>query len=1537
MKKFFLLTCLILAMVTLKAQDEITVKFTSTTQIGSYCPFNAVNVSNLSRNWEKVLVYPDTTLLLQSSVGISERIELSPIEVHPNPFSNWTNASFSLETASNVKVQLFQLTGKEIASYSSFFEAGAIQIRIMMSQPELALLVITTSNSRQVAKVLNVGNGNSNSIEVSHYASKNEHIGRIANLLGDFMPGDTMRYEAVAYDNGNMLTSEVITKAQYENETIVLSFNVTQPEVSTFEVSNITQTSALGGGEVTLSGGLPVIERGICWSTQNNPSINGNHSSNGNGIGAYTVNMYNLNQNTTYYVRAYAINGVGISYGQEVQFTTSLNVSAPTVMTSQVTSVTQTSAIGGGNVTDDGGASVTERGICWGTGHNPTINNNHSSNGSGLGGYTVNMTGLSEGTTYYVKAYAINSQGISYGQEVSFTTTAFPPTVTTSQVTDITQTSALGGGNVTDDGGGTVTERGICWSTSHNPTISSSHSNSGSGTGSFSVNMSGLSANTTYYVRAYAINNAGTAYGSEVGFTTLLNVSLPTVTTSQVTNITQTTATGGGIVTSDGGGTVTERGICWGTSHNPTTSGNHASNGTGTGSYTVNMTGLTANTTYYVRAYATNSAGTAYGSEVSFTTSQANPTYTITVSANPSMAGSVSGGGSYQQGQSCTVTATATSGYTFVRWTENGTQVSTNASYTFTVTSNRTLVANFNLNGGGSHEYVNLGLPSGTLWATCNVGASSPEDYGAYFAWGETQLKDVYNWSTYVYCHGTGTTLTKYCNNSSYGYNGFTDNLTTLLSVDDAATANWGADWRMPTSEEWSELQDNTNAAWTMQNGVYGWLFTATNGNSLFLPAAGGYGDNGPVNPGTDGGYWSSSLCTSDPSHAWYYYFWSGFGEVWDWSRDFGRSVRAVFNSAPSVTLPTVTTSQVTNITQTTATGGGNVTNDGGGTVTERGICWSTSHNPTTSGNHANSGTGTGSYSINMTGLTANTTYYVRAYATNSAGTAYGSEVSFTTLQNASLPTVTTSQVTNITQTTATGGGNVTATGGSNVTERGICWSTSHNPTTSGNHANSGIGTGIFTINMTGLTANTTYYVRAYAMNSAGTAYGSEVSFTTLQNASLPTVTTSQVTNITQTSATGGGTVTSSGGGTVTERGICWSTSHNPTTNGSHASNGTGTGSFSVNMTSLSANTIYYVRAYAINSMGTAYGGEVSFTTSQMTTYTIIVSADPSTGGSVNGGGSYQQGQSCTVSATAALGYAFINWREDGNVVSSNASYTFIVTANRTLVANFTAVSSWPNGVLPGVFSVSETQQVHFSQGNLQYKASTNTWRFADNQWQCIGNAQTGSSQTIDRDLFGWGTSGYNHGAVCYQPWSTSTYYSDYYAYGNWIYNLYNLSGQADWGYNPISNGGNIANQWRTLTWTEWHYVFNTRSTASGIRFAKANVCDVNGMLLLPDDWDSSIYYLNNTNSAEASFDSNTISSSQWITLENAGAVFLPAAGLRLGTSVSTVGTGGSYWSASYYSREYAYNMYFYGPFLYTNDYTTRDEGQSVRLVKDDY
>ena len=170
-------------------------------------------------------------------------------------------------------------------------------------------------------------------------------------------------------------------------------------------------------------------------------------------------------------------------------------------------------------------------------------------------------------------------------------------------------------------------------------------------------------------------------------------------------------------------------------------------------------------------------------------------------------------------------------------------------------------------------EYVDLGLS--VKWATFNVGATKPEEYGDYFAWGETQPKDYYDWSTYQYCMGTDHTLTKYCSQSDYGYNGFTDNLTTLLSEDDAATANWGAGWRMPTQAEWQELLDNTTSTWTTKNGVNGRLFTASNGNSLFLPAAGIRSNDGLGSADFLGFYRSRSLFTDIPHRAWALIFYS--------------------------------------------------------------------------------------------------------------------------------------------------------------------------------------------------------------------------------------------------------------------------------------------------------------------------------------------------------------------------------------------------------------------------------------------------------------------------------------------------------------------------------------------------------------------------------------------------------------------------------------------------------------------------------------
>ena len=193
-----------------------------------------------------------------------------------------------------------------------------------------------------------------------------------------------------------------------------------------------------------------------------------------------------------------------------------------------------------------------------------------------------------------------------------------------------------------------------------------------------------------------------------------------------------------------------------------------------------------------------------------------------------------------------------------------------------------------------NHEYVDFGLPSGLLWATCNVGASMPEDYGGYFAWGETTIKSTYYWNTYKWCNGSETTLTKYCTNSNYGT---VDNRTTLDPEDDAAHVNWGGNWRMPTSAEWEELYDNTTSTWTTENDVNGYKFTSkTNSNKyIFLPAAGSRNGTSVYDAGFLGNYWSSSLGSPDPDYAYYMYFYSdGVSPQSGTSRSYGFSVRPV-------------------------------------------------------------------------------------------------------------------------------------------------------------------------------------------------------------------------------------------------------------------------------------------------------------------------------------------------------------------------------------------------------------------------------------------------------------------------------------------------------------------------------------------------------------------------------------------------------------------------------------------------------------------
>lgn len=211
----------------------------------------------------------------------------------------------------------------------------------------------------------------------------------------------------------------------------------------------------------------------------------------------------------------------------------------------------------------------------------------------------------------------------------------------------------------------------------------------------------------------------------------------------------------------------------------------------------------------------------------------------------------------------------------------------------------------------------------------------------------------------------------------------------------------------------------------------------------------------------------------------------------------------AVLTKQGVTTTPTVSTTAVSAITSNTASSGGNVTLDGGADVTARGVCWSTSANPTTSDSKTSNGTGTGSFTSSITGLSSGTTYHVRAYTTNSAGTGYGADLSFTTKSSTTIPTVTTTAASSITATTASSGGNVTSEGSASVTARGVCWSTSSNPTVYDSHTYDGAGTGSFTSYITGLSPGTTYHVRAYAISSAGTGYGSDVPFRTSYSSTL--------------------------------------------------------------------------------------------------------------------------------------------------------------------------------------------------------------------------------------------------------------------------------------------------------------------------------------------------------------------------------------------------------------------------------------------------
>jgi LPXTG-motif cell wall-anchored protein len=319
------------------------------------------------------------------------------------------------------------------------------------------------------------------------------------------------------------------------------------PAVTTDAVntSGITQNSAAVSGSVTSAGTAAVTERGFVYGASANPTTSDTKvtAALGTGTGAFSATLTGLSASTAYHVRAYAISAAGTAYGADRTFTTLTGGgpgpedNPPTVVTNTVTGIATTGATLNGNVTSDGGATVTARGFVYGLSANPAIGGagvTQAASGNGTGAFTANISGLTAGATYHVRAYAINSEGTSYGADVPFTTLTGggpgpgpednPPTVVTNTVTGITASGATLNGNVTASDGATVTARGFVYDATANPAIGGAgvaQAASGSGTGAFTANISGLTAGSTYHVRAYATNSEGTSYGTDVTFTTL--------------------------------------------------------------------------------------------------------------------------------------------------------------------------------------------------------------------------------------------------------------------------------------------------------------------------------------------------------------------------------------------------------------------------------------------------------------------------------------------------------------------------------------------------------------------------------------------------------------------------------------------------------------------------------------------------------------------------------------------------------------------------------------------------------------------------------------------------------------------------------------------------------------------------------------------------------------------------------------------------------------------------------------------------------
>lgn len=1064
----------------------------------------------------------------------------------------------------------------------------------------------------------------------------------VSVIVSEFLPNTTYHYRVTATnangsDNGADMTFTTLPQA---------------PTATTNAASPVGTTTATLNGTVNANGASTTVTFEYGTDTSYGTTVTAAQSPvTGSTDTAVSRAITGLTNGVTYHYRVVATNTGGTTYGADITFTT--GAIAPTATTNAASGIGTTSATLNGTVNaNNSSTTVTfEYGETTAYGRTATADQSPVT-GSTNTAVNAAVSALLPNTTYHYRVVAVNAGGTAYGADMTFTTLA-APTVLTTPASSVTTTGATLNGTVNANGSSTTVTFEYGTATSYGTTVTADQSPvTGTIVTAMSKAITGLTPNTTYHYRVVGQNANGTSYGADMTFYTSAPAA-PTAVTDPASFVLTNGATLNGTVNANNA-TITVT-FEWGAASGPpyaNTVPAVPSPFAGTTNTPVGavITGLSNSTTYYYRVVAVNANGTAYGAEMSFTTTSVPAAVTDAASDLTTTSATLNGtvnpntaAGSVTVVFNYGLTTPYTNFITAVQSPLTGTTNTAVSAPLTGLTPNTTYhyqVVAMNppdTTCGADMTFTTLPLepaPTAVTNAATAVGTNSATLNGTVNANNTT--------TTVTFEYGETTSFGRTLTADQSPVTGSTDTAVTAVPTDllpntmyyfrvvaqNTDNTIYGADMTFTTSG--SPPTADTNAA-TAATGTGATLNGIVNANNDSTTVTFQYGttsaygttvtaDQSPVTGNSNTAV--STAITGLTNNTTYHYRVAAQNSS---GTTYGADMTFFTGTAP----PTVTTGTASSIGTISATLNGtvNANNDSTTVTFEYGETTGYGRTATADQSPVTGSTDT-AVSVTPTDLLPNTTYHFRAVGQNAAGTTYGADMTFTT-NAANTPTVTTANVTNIAASSATSGGNVTDEGGAPVTARGVCWSTTPTPTTADNLTVDGSGPGAFTSSLTGLTQLTTYYVRAYATNIYGTAYGQEIQFTS-NGASTPTVNTVNVTQITANSAKSGGNVIDNGGAPVTARGVCWSTGPNPTIANNRISNGTGTGAFTSYLTNLSENTTYYVRAYATNSIGTAYGGQFQFTTKSAVLSVTIT--EPGQGDVVSG--------TVTIAASASVSSA---------------------------------------------------------------------------------------------------------------------------------------------------------------------------------------------------------------------------------------------------------------------------------------------------------